>query len=316
MSPSPRTGPAVLAVLGSCLSLQFGAAIAVPLLAELGPGLTTSARLLIAATILLALHRPRVRAWSGAQWRAVLLFGVAMGGMNGFFYAAIARIPLGIAVTIEFAGPLVLAAVLSRGRREIACVVAAAGAIVVLGASGDGIGGDGLDPVGVAFAAVAAAFWAGYILAGARVGARVPGNGPLAAGMLVSALVVAPFGVGSAGRLVLEPALLLPLLAVALLASLLPYSLEFVAMRRLPPAVFGVLLALEPVVAGAAGWALLDQRLSLLEALAMLVVVAAAMTQAFGRRPVPETVAPARSRSEADPSPAREAGRQPRRPSR
>jgi inner membrane transporter RhtA len=271
-------------ILGSCMSLQLGAAVAMPLLAQFGAGLTTAVRLLFASLLLLLWHRPRLVGWTRPGWKAVLMFGIAMAGMNGFFYAAIARIPLGIAVTIEFAGPLLLAALLSRQRRDLGCVIAAAGAIVVLGVADVGPSLD-LDPVGVCYALVAAGFWALYILAGKKVTAVQPGQGSLAMGMFVSAMVVAPFGIGAAGDLAAEAAALLPLLGVAVLSSLVPYSLEFAALRRLSSHGFGVLLCLEPLVAGAAGWLLLGQALSLLQVLAMLVVVGAAITVTLGSAP-------------------------------
>ncbi|TRW80969.1 EamA family transporter [Mycolicibacterium sp. 018/SC-01/001] len=276
-----RAAPSVALILGSCVSLQLGAVLAIPLLASLGAGLTTSARLLLAAVLLMALHRPRVRRWGRERWRHVLLFGVAMAGMNGFFYASIARIPLGIAVTIEFAGPLLLAAVLSRRPRDLACVGAAAASIAVLGLADSGAASD-LDPAGVMYALVAAAFWAFYIKAGARMSAAAPGNGSLAVGMLVSGMLVAPFGIGAIDRFTADPHTLVALVGVAVLSSVLPYSLEFAAMGRVSPHVFGVLLCLEPIVAGIAGWLLLHQTLPGSHIVAMAVVVAAALIVTSG----------------------------------
>src|SRR6478609_6317572 len=191
----PTATPAVLMIVGSCTSLQLGAAIAAALLNDFGPGLTTATRLLFAAVLLLALTRPRVWRWPRGGARSVVGFGVVMAGMNGCFYAAIDRIPLGTAVTIEFLGPLVLAAVLSRRWRDLAWVLLAAGAVAALGLDGERAGATRLDPLGVAFALAAAGFWALYILAGKRVGASVPGQGPLAVALLVGAAAVAPFGV-------------------------------------------------------------------------------------------------------------------------
>lgn len=274
MNTRPRTSLAALMVVGSCVSLQFGAGIATPLFAVFGPAFTTTARLLIAGIVLAIVFRPRFWAWTRRQWCSVLLFGVAMAGMNGCFYAAIDRIPLGIAVTIEFIGPLALAAVLSRRLRDLGWVLLAAAAIVVLGV--DGLGdGKPLDPVGILFALAAGAFWAGYILTGSRVGALVPGHGALAVAVLVGAAVVAPFGVASMGTLTTHPAALVPLAAVALLSSVIPYSLEFASMRGLDARTFGVLLSLEPVVATLAGWLLLGQTVTWLHVAAMAAVVAA-----------------------------------------
>lgn len=268
-------------IVGSCLSLQFGAAIATPLFAELGPALTTTGRLLIAGLVLVVAFRPRFWTWTRRQWRSVLLFGVAMAGMNGCFYAAIDRIPLGMAVTIEFIGPLALAAVLSRRWRDIGWVVLAAAAIAVLGLDGTGDGRP-LDLTGVLFALAAGGFWAGYILAGTRVGERVPGHGALAIAVLVGSVVVAPFGVGATGSLVGNPAALVPLAVVALLSSVIPYSLEFAAMRGLDPRAFGVLLSLEPAVATLAGWLLLGQTVTWLHVAAMAAVVVASTGSTLG----------------------------------
>lgn len=281
MTTSSRAPLAVLLVLGSCTSLQLGAVVAMPLLDRFGAGLTTAVRLLLAAALLMAVHRPRMRRWTVRQWRAVLLFGLAMAGMNGFFYASIARIPLGAAVTIEFAGPLVLAAVLGRRPRDLACVAAAAAAIVTLGL-GTGRTTGRLDLPGFGFALTAAVFWAGYILAGKQLGARIAGHGPLAMGMLVSGVLVAPFGVGAAPKLVADPVAALPLVAVAILSSFVPYSLEFAAMRRLTSGAFGVLLSLEPVVASVAGLLLLGQRLDGLHITAMAVVTVASIVGTLG----------------------------------
>ncbi|WP_348786525.1 EamA family transporter [Leifsonia sp. NPDC080035] len=292
MNRTPHPSIAALMVLGSCVSLQFGAAIATPLFGVFGPALTTAGRLLLAGAVLVAVFRPRFWTWTRRQWGAVLLFGVAMAGMNACFYASIDRIPLGIAVTIEFIGPLALAAVLSRRLRDIGWVLLAGAAIVVLGLDGTGDGRP-LDIVGVLFALAAGGFWAGYILSGTRVGALVPGHGALAMAVVVGAAVVAPFGIGSAGALAASPALLLPLAAVAVLSSVIPYTLEFASMRGLDPRAFGVLLSLEPAVATLAGWMLLGQSVTWLHIAAMAAVVVASTGSTLGaaRRPAP---APAR----------------------
>jgi inner membrane transporter RhtA len=272
-------------VLGSCVSLQLGAAVAAPLLHRLGAGLPVMVRLLLAGLVLLAVFRPRVGRWTRSQWKSVLLFGLALGGMNGFFFAAIARIPLGTAVTIEFAGPLLLAAVLARRPRHLVCVAAAAVAIVTLGLHGSGTATAHLDPVGVVFALIAAGFWALYILAGKHVGARVPGHGALAVGMLIAAAATLPFAAPALPALVQAPGLLPALGAVAILSSVIPYTLEFAAMRRLDTQTFGVLLSLEPAIAGIAGWALLRQSLTWVDTAAIVTVVLASAVATLERRP-------------------------------
>src|SRR3984885_13970547 len=165
-----RPQTAVLLVLGSCTSFQFGAALATRLFPVTGAVGATLLRLGLAAIVLLAITRPRVRGWSRAQWRSVVLYGVSLAGMNGFYYAALARLPLSAAVTIQFLGPLTLSAALSRRWRDGAWIVLALLGVLTLGLADRHGGGGGLDPIGVALALVSAAFWALYIVAGSRAG--------------------------------------------------------------------------------------------------------------------------------------------------
>lgn len=280
-----RSAQPVLMIVGSCMSLQLGAAIAVPLLTQFGSGLITSLRLLLASLLLMLAFRPHPWRWNRGQWLAVLLFGVSLAGMNAFFYAAIARIPLGIAVTIEFAGPLLLAAVLSRQRRDFAAVIAAALAIVMLGADGSESRADDLDRLGVVYALIAAAFWAFYIVAGKRLSTRVSGHGPLPVAMFAAALAVIPFGTGTLPDLVGRLDLVLPILGVAVFSSFIPYSLEFAAMRSLNSRTFGVLLSLEPAIAALMGWIFLRQPITFLQDIAIAVVIAASIVSTLGRTP-------------------------------
>ncbi|MFI5931380.1 EamA family transporter [Actinoplanes sp. NPDC051494] len=290
------TRPAVLMVLGSCASLQVGAALAANLFPVAGSSGATVLRLGLAAVILLTLARPAVRGWQRHQWRAAILLGIAMAGMNGFFYAAIERIPLGPAVTIEFLGPLVLAAVLSRRPRDLAWVLLAGAGVAIMGFAD---GAAPLDPLGVAYVLVAAVFWALYILAGSRAGTVIPGNGGLAIGLSVATLAVLPLGLGGAVRAVSAPPLLLIAVGTAILASVIPYTLEMAALRRLPRPVFGILLSLEPAVAALAGWLLLAQPLSWPVALAITVVIAATIGSTISA-----TRAAARPESAPAPEPA------------
>ena len=268
-------GPAVFMVLGSCASLQVGGALATRLFPVAGSAGATFLRLGLAAAVLLAVARPALRAWHKDQWRAVLVLGVTLAGMNGFFYAAIARIPLGIAVTIEFLGPLTLAAVLSRRARDVIWVVLAASGVLALGWTGDAAAG--LDPLGVVYVLIAAVFWALYIQASARAGAAVAGQGGLAAAMTVGALILLPIGLDGAARALTSPEMVLLALGTGLLASVIPYTLEMAALRRLPQRAFGILLSLEPALAALAGWLLLAQNLSLKTAAAVTVVVLASV---------------------------------------
>jgi inner membrane transporter RhtA len=274
-----RSGAAVLLVLGSCTSLQAGAALAMRLFPVTGTPGATLLRLGLAAVVLLGVARPRVRGWRPSQWRAVGLYGISLAGTNGFFYAALARLPLGTAVTIQFLGPLTLATVLSRRWRDAGWVVLAVAGVLTLGLVGQHDGGAAhpLDPVGVACALVSAAFWALYIVAGSRASTAVPGRGGLAVAMTVGALVLLPFGALGALQVASRPHLMLIAVGTAVLASVVPYTLELAAMRRAPRRVFGILLSLEPGVATLAGWVLLGQRTppAAIAAIALVVLASA-----------------------------------------
>ncbi len=211
--------------------------------------------------------------------RLAATFGVALGLMNGSIYESIARIPLGVAVTIEFAGPLLVAVLGSRRALDGLWIVLAAAGILLLADPGGG----SVDPAGVAFALAAAALWMAYIYLSQRVGGAFPGGHGLALAMAVGALVVLPFGLAGALDAAGEPGVLGAAFVVALASSVLPYSLELEALRRLPAAVFGVLMSLEPAVAALAGLVVLGQELGAREAAAIaMVVVASAGAAAYG----------------------------------
>jgi inner membrane transporter RhtA len=284
-----RPETAVLLVLGSCTSFQFGAALATHLFPVTGAVGATLLRLGLAAIVLLAVTRPRVRGWSRAQWRSVILFGISLAGMNGFYYASLARLPLSAAVTIQFLGPLTLSAALSRRWRDGGWIVLALLGVLTLGVAdrhggGGGGGGGGLDPLGVAFALISAAFWALYIVAGSRAGAAVPGRSGVAVAMTAGALVLLPFGALGARHVVGRPTPMLLALGVALLASVVPYTLEFAAMRRAPRRVFGILLSLDPALATLAGWLLLRQHSSPVAIAAVAVVITASVGSTLSAR--------------------------------
>jgi inner membrane transporter RhtA len=284
-------GPAILLVLGSCSSLQAGAALAIRLFPVLGAPGATLLRVGLAAIALLAVSRPRVRGWHRKQWQAVLLYGVSIAGTNAFFYAALARLPLGTAVTIQFLGPLTLSAALSRRMRDLGWVLLAVTGVAILGlteshgTTAGGSGGHGpLSLAGVAFALASGAFWAAYIITGARVSAAVPGRGGLAVAMSAGTLILLPFGARDAARIAWAPHLMPAAFGMAMLASVVPYSLELAAMRRAPKRVFGILLSLEPAVATMAGWLLLCQHPSAVALAAVVIVVAASTGSALGAR--------------------------------
>jgi inner membrane transporter RhtA len=279
-------GPAILLVLGSCSSLQAGAALAMRLFPVAGAPGATLLRVGLAAIVLLALTRPQVRGWRRRQWQAVLLYGVSIAGTNAFFYAALARLPLGTAVTIQFLGPLTLSAALSRRMRDLGWVLLAVTGVAILGLteSHRTAAGGSLSLTGVAFALASGAFWAAYIITGARVSAAMPGRGGLAVAMSAGTLVLLPFGALGAARIAQSPHLIPVAFGMALLASVVPYSLELTAMRRAPKRVFGILLSLEPAVATMAGWLLLGQHASAVALAAVVIVVAASTGSALGSR--------------------------------
>ncbi|WP_394214333.1 DMT family transporter [Brachybacterium vulturis] len=283
----------VLFILGSCFSLQFGAALATQLFPEIGSWGTTALRLGIAAIVLMAIVRPKLHRFTRPQWIAVIIFGLTVGAMNGAFYASIERIPLGTAVAIEFLGPLTVAAVLSTRRSDLLWVLLALAGVGLFGVESF-TGAASLDLIGVVFALVAAVFWGLYVLSSARVGQLVAGQDGLAVAMVIGALAVLPLGAEGAAAGVMDLRLLGLAAGTALLASVLPYTLELSALRRLPRHVFGIMLSLEPVVALLAGAMLIGQDATLLRiAAAVLVVAASTGVTLTARRSAPETPQPA-----------------------
>ena len=270
-------------VLFSIVSVQLGAAIAKGLFDSLGPGGTVFLRISFAALVLLVLVRPKLRGHYRSGYLVATVFGLALAGMNLSIYLAIDRIPLGVAVTLEFVGPLGVAVAGSRRLLDLLWVALAAAGILML-APLDVLGGTNLDPVGVAFALLAGCLWAGYILLSARTGSAFAGGTGLAIALCVGTAVLLPVGVADAGYALLDPRLLLAGFAVAMLSSAIPYSLELEALRRLPARVFGVLMSLEPAVAALAGLLVLGERLEPRAAAAVLLVtVAAAGASRFGK---------------------------------
>jgi inner membrane transporter RhtA len=261
-------------VVVAILSVQSGAALATTLFDEVGPGGAVFLRSTFAALALLAVAPAGLRLLRGPQLRDVVLFAVILAAMNLCFYAALDRLPLGIAVTLEFVGPLGVAVIGSRRRRDLLWVVLAAAGIVLL-SNGTGSGSGGIDPLGAALALAAGAFWGAYILQSARLGGSVRGLGGLATALAISAVLLAPIGVAEGGGELLAPTNLAVGFAVGLLSSAIPYGLEMEALRRLPNAVFGVLMSLEPGIAALVGLVALSQGLVSVEVAAICLVVAA-----------------------------------------
>ncbi|WP_375425927.1 DMT family transporter [uncultured Friedmanniella sp.] len=278
--------PAVWLVLTGIFTVQFGASIAKELFDTVPPTAMVWLRLVTSAIVFLAVGRPRLRGHSGTDWVIALAFGVCLMGMNWAFYQSFARIPLGLAVTIEFLGPLAVATIGSRRPRDLLWVALAGLGVALLGFSRTR-----LDLLGVLFGLVAALGWACYILLSARTGQRWPGISGLAVASLVGAVGLAPPAVLEAGSVLLQPRVLLLGLAVGLLSSVVPYSLELIALRRMPPRVFGILMSLEPAVGALAALVLLAELLSPLQWLALACVVLASVGSARASRE-PGTPAP------------------------
>jgi inner membrane transporter RhtA len=282
--PRSVRATAIALVLGSIVSVQSGAAAATTLFGRVGPTGAVLLRTLFAAIALAALWRPSVRGHSRHELRLVAGLGLALAGMNLSFYAGLDRIPLGIAVTFEFVGPLGVAIARSHRPADLVWVALAAGGIALLS---PGVGGS-LDALGVAFALLAGAFWAAYILLAAGVGRAFQRGDGLALAMALSALVLIPSGIASGGMDLVDPAVLGVGIAVALLSSAIPYSFELEALRRLPEGTFGVLMSLEPAIAALSGLVFLGQSLAGRELAAIaLVVIASAGALGTAEAPAP-----------------------------
>lgn len=281
MASSRLTGvPAQVLVLISIISVQVGAAIGRSVFDEIGAAGVTLLRVGIAAVVLLVALRPALRSWSRASWRAAIVLGVTMAAMNLTFYLSLRTVPLGVAVTVEFLGPLALALVQTRRIADLLWVVLAGAGVALLGLDS----ASDIPVSGLLLAGLAGAFWAGYILASAHLGQTLPGTDGLAISLVVASLLVLPFGFEGAVRALDDPVVLATAAAVAILSSVIPYGLELEALRRIPTRVFGILMSMEPAAGALAGWIVLSQALSARELLAMLLVSLASLGVTLGRR--------------------------------
>ena len=272
-------------MLASIVSVQCGAALATSLFDSVGPAGAVFLRATFGALALLALTKGAPLR-SGRPHRDVVLLGVAVAAVNLFFYAALDRLPLGITVTLEFVGPLGVALFGSRRRQDVLWALLAGAGIILLS---DGSGGESIDPLGVALALTAGLFWAAYILQSARVGSLEPGIGGATMAAVISAVIVAPFGLVQGAGDFLDPAVLAAGAAVGVLSTAIPYTFEIEALRRLPQSVFGVLMSLEPAVAAAIGFVALSQGLGGQEVVAIgLVVLASAGALRSAATPAPQ----------------------------
>lgn len=291
----PAVHPVVLVLL-AVVSVQFGGALAATLLPLVGVLGSVALRFVLAAVVLCVFVRPRVRGRSRDDWLVVGLFAVALTLMNIAFYASLARLPIGVAVTIEFLGPLALAAATSRRGRDIGAVVAALVGVFLISEALTTPWAE-LDLAGIALAGAAGACWAAYIVLSRRTGARFDGLDGIAICLALGAVATLPMGLLTAGSALWAPDALVRGLGIALLSSAIPYSLELLALRHLTSGTFGVLLSLEPAAAALAGLVVLGQVLQPLQLVGMMMVVVASIL-VLGRErrrgPAPEggTAAP------------------------
>lgn len=263
--------PPVPAVLLSIVSVQGGAAIAKGIFPVLGAAATASLRIVLSAVILVLFNRPKVKNLSFKQWKYVALYGLTLGAMNLIFYMALARIPLGLGVTLEFIGPLVLALVGSKRFLDFIWILMAAAGIVLIAPWRN----NGLDIVGVLLALTAGGFWASYIVMGGRISKIMDGGQAVSLGMIFASALVLPFAIAGGLLTNIKPGLLLAGFALALLSSAIPFTLEISALRKLPAKTFSVLMSLEPAAAALSGLIFLHEYLSLPQWLAVILVVIA-----------------------------------------
>jgi inner membrane transporter RhtA len=277
--------PPLPAVLVSILSVQGGAALAKELFPVLGPSGTVGLRIGMSAAVLLAAFRPSLHRLNAAQWRMVLPYGVVLGVMNLVFYHSLARIPLGLAVTVEFIGPLSVAVFGSRKLIDVAWVVLAGAGIALIT---PWTAGSGVDPLGVAFAFAAGVCWGLYIVIGKRLAHLLSGGAAVSIGMLVATVAVVPFAAATGGFAHLTGGRFAAGVGVALLSSAIPYTLEMIALKALPARTFGILMSLEPAVAALVGLAFLHEVLSAIQWLAVTLVIAASAGSTLTSRRTPE----------------------------
>jgi inner membrane transporter RhtA len=275
------------ALLVAMVSVQTGAALVKGLFPRIGVAGATTLRLALASLMLLAVWRPWQRLPKARETRSLLIYGVAMGVMNLCFYSALSRIPLGIAVALEFSGPLVVAIAASHRAVDFAWVaLAIVGLLALLPL---GLAHAPLSPAGIVFALAAGACWALYIVFGQKAGS-LHGGMTAALGTVIGAIVITPFGVAQAGVALLDPSVLPAACGVALLSSALPYSLEMFALTRLPTRTFGVLMSAEPALGALSGWCFLHERLSLVQWTAVAsIMLASAGSTITSHRAAPPT---------------------------
>lgn len=273
--------PPLPAIIGAIISVQAGAAIAKGLFPALGATGTASVRIGLSALILLLVNRPNITKLNKQQWRAVISYGICLGAMNVIFYMALARIPLGLAVTLEFIGPLLLAVTGSKRILDFLWILLAAAGIVLIAPWHE----NSIDLIGAVLALLAGAFWAGYIILGRKTSKLLDGGQAVTIGMIFATLVVLPFGIAGGGLVNFTPVMILSGTALALLSSAIPFTLEINALRQIPARTFSILMSLEPAVAALCGLLFLKENLSLYEwmAVALVVIASAGATLTKGK---------------------------------
>lgn len=281
------TLPPPVIVLLAIVSVQVGAALAKGLFQAVGSSGTVFLRIGFGAMIFMLISRPRIRGYSRADYMLLIVFGLVIACMNAAFYAAIARIPLGIAVTLEFVGPLGVSVLASRKRRDFLWAGLAAAGVVLLAPFGNTT----IDPIGVGLALLAGACWGAYILLNVRIGRTFEGGSGLALSMSVAALVMLPLGLWSGGATLLNPKVLLLGVGVAILSTVIPFTLELEALRRLPARVFGVLMSLEPAIAALVGFVVLRETTGLRALIALaLIVIASGGVSFFQQKNIHDSI--------------------------
>ncbi len=263
--------PPVTAVILAIISVQSGAAIAKGLFPAIGAAGTASLRIGVSAIILLAIYRPNLFKITANQWKFVIPYGLSLGAMNLIFYLAIERIPLGLAVTLEFVGPLLVAVWGSKRLIDFLWILLAAAGIVLIAPWTN----NGIDVLGMLFALLAGGFWAAYIVLGGKTSKIMKGGDAVATGMLFASLLIIPFGILGKGLNDLTPTFFYLGIALALLSSAIPFTLEMKALGQLPARTFSILMSLEPAAASICALIFLHEFLSLNEVLAVICVVIA-----------------------------------------
>ncbi|WP_334059985.1 EamA family transporter [Alteromonas sp. S005] len=279
---------AILAVLLAMITIQSGASFAKQLFPIVGPEGTSALRAFFAALVLTIIFKPWKASLSAKGWRNVIIYGTCLGAMNIIFYLAIARIPLGIGVALEFTGPLAVAFFSARKKRDFAWAILAVAGVCLLLPDIFGASSKALDPIGVMLALTAGAFWAGYIVFGNKTGNEGSGGVTVTLGMLVAAICVVPIGIVSQGSALLSSEAMLIGCAVGIFSSAIPYTLEMSAMRNMPKQTFSIMMSVEPAVAAVAAFIIIDETLTLTQWLAVALVVIATAGSSATQKQVPK----------------------------